>query len=106
MKKATLSILASLLCFGLLAVAQEEVSRSSFPIQAEQVGPILYKTNDGVFACEQDPASGLITVKYIWPNPAVVYQADYLQGELFTMFPDRQLGSTYFCLSSRLDLYP
>ena len=38
--------------------------------------------------------------------PAVVYQADYLQGELFTMFPDRQLGSTYFCLSSRLDLYP
>jgi hypothetical protein len=38
--------------------------------------------------------------------PAVVYQADFLQGELFTMFPDRQLGSTYFCLSSRLDLYP
>ena len=37
--------------------------------------------------------------------PAVVYQADYLQGELFTMFPDRQLGSTYFCLSSRLELY-
>ena len=37
--------------------------------------------------------------------PAVVYQADYLQGELFTMFPDRQLGTTYFCLSSRLDLY-
>ena len=37
--------------------------------------------------------------------PAVVYQADYLQGELFTMFPDRQLGATYFCLSGRLDLY-
>ena len=36
---------------------------------------------------------------------AVVYQADYLQGELFTMFPDRQLGSTYFCLSDRLELY-
>ena len=34
MKKATLSIFAMLLCFGLLAVAQEEVSRSSFPIQA------------------------------------------------------------------------
>ena len=37
--------------------------------------------------------------------PAVVYQADYLQGELFTMFPDRQLGATYFCLSSHLELY-
>ena len=36
---------------------------------------------------------------------AVVYQADCLQGELFTMFPDRQLGSTYFCLSDRLELY-
>ena len=38
--------------------------------------------------------------------PAVVYQADYLQGELFAMYPDRQLGSTYFCLSDRLELYP
>ena len=37
--------------------------------------------------------------------PAVVYQSDCLQGELFTMFPDRRLGSTYFCLSRRLDLY-
>jgi oxaloacetate decarboxylase beta subunit len=90
MKKATLSILASLLCFGLLAVAQEEVSRSSFPIQAEQVGPILYKTNDGVFACEQDPASGLITVKYIWPNPAVVYQATLQPGKTYR--PGRTMG--------------
>ena len=38
--------------------------------------------------------------------PAVVYQADYLQGELFTMFPDRRLGNTYFCLSEHLELYP
>lgn len=37
--------------------------------------------------------------------PAVVYQADYLQGELFTMYPDRRLGNTYFCLSRRLELY-
>jgi len=38
--------------------------------------------------------------------PAVVYQSDCIQGELFTMFPDRQLGSTYFCLSDHLELYP
>ena len=37
--------------------------------------------------------------------PAVVYQADCVQGELFTMFSDRQLGSTYFCLSRHLELY-
>lgn len=36
---------------------------------------------------------------------AVVYQSDYLQGELFAAFSDRQLGSTYFCLSDRLELY-
>ncbi len=37
--------------------------------------------------------------------PAVVYQSDALQGELFTMYPDRRLGSTYFCLSTHLELY-
>ena len=37
--------------------------------------------------------------------PAVVYQADYLQGELFIVYNDRRLGSTYFCLSDRLELY-
>ena len=36
---------------------------------------------------------------------AVVYQADYLQGELFSMFYDRRLGYTYFCLSNRTELY-
>ena len=38
--------------------------------------------------------------------PSVVYQADYLQGELFTMYSDWRLGNTYFCLSANLDLYP
>lgn len=38
--------------------------------------------------------------------PSVVYQADYIQGELFTMVSDRRLGNTYFCLSDNLELYP
>ena len=38
--------------------------------------------------------------------PAVVFQSDSLQGELFTMYADRRLGNTYFCLSERLELYP
>lgn len=37
--------------------------------------------------------------------PAVVYQSDYLQGELFSMYSDRRLGNTYFCLSTNIDLY-
>ena len=38
--------------------------------------------------------------------PGVVYQADYLQGELFSVYFDYRLGNTYFCLSENLDLYP
>lgn len=38
--------------------------------------------------------------------PAVVYQSDCIQGELFSMYSDRRLGNTYFCLSSNIELYP
>lgn len=38
--------------------------------------------------------------------PGVVYQADYVQGELFSVYFDYRLGNTYFCLSENLDLYP
>ena len=38
--------------------------------------------------------------------PAVVYQSDCIQGELFSMYSDRRLGNTYFCLSPNLELYP
>ena len=38
--------------------------------------------------------------------PGVVYQADFVQGELFSVYFDYRLGNTYFCLSENLDLYP
>ena len=38
--------------------------------------------------------------------PGVVFQADYIQGELFSVYNDRRLGNTYFCLSGNLELYP
>ena len=38
--------------------------------------------------------------------PAVVFQSDFVQGEIFSMYTDRRLGTTYFCLSANLDLYP
>ena len=37
--------------------------------------------------------------------PAVVYHSGSVQGELFSMHADRSLGNTYFCLSSKLELY-
>ena len=38
--------------------------------------------------------------------PAVVFQSNQIQGELFTMYTDRRLGNTYFCLSENMDMYP
>ncbi len=38
--------------------------------------------------------------------PAVVYQSDNVQGEIFSMYCDHHLGNTYFCLSANLELYP
>ena len=37
---------------------------------------------------------------------SVVFQSNTIQGELFTMYTDRTLGNTYFCLSENQDLYP
>ena len=120
MKKFTIILFAALLCATLPGWAQEAAkvvvdtgnatfagevnlqtgevtieeveapNPSEFALQGEKVGPILYKTNDGVFACEQNPATGLITVKYVWPNPAVVYQATLQVGKTYR--PGRTMG--------------
>ena len=37
--------------------------------------------------------------------PAVIYQSDNVQGEIFSMYCDRSLGTTYFCLSANIELY-
>ena len=38
--------------------------------------------------------------------PSVVFQSNDLQGEPFSMYTDRRLGTTYFCLSENQELYP
>ncbi len=50
---------------------------------AGTVAPIVYKTADEVFACEQDPATGAITVRYVWPTTAIVYQATLQAGSIY-----------------------
>ncbi len=37
--------------------------------------------------------------------PSVVYQANYIQGDVFYMYTDRRLGSTFFCVSENIELY-
>lgn len=38
--------------------------------------------------------------------PSVVFQSDHEQGEIFSMYTDRRLGTTFFCVSPNQDLYP
>lgn len=38
--------------------------------------------------------------------PSVVYHSNWIQGEIFSMYTDRRLGNTYFCVSKNLELYP
>ncbi len=49
---------------------------------------LQFRTNDGVFKCEQD-ASGAISVRYVWPNPAVVYHVSVRKGQ--DVFPGRPM---------------
>ncbi|MFA6928960.1 MAG: sodium ion-translocating decarboxylase subunit beta [Lentisphaeria bacterium] len=50
--------------------------------------PIQFRTNDGVFKCEQD-ANGAISVRYVWPNPAVIYHVTVRQGQ--DVYPGRPM---------------
>jgi len=37
---------------------------------------------------------------------SVVYQSNYIQGEIFAVYEDWRLGKIYFCMSKNLELYP
>jgi sodium ion-translocating decarboxylase beta subunit len=49
---------------------------------------LQFRTNDGVFKCEQD-ASGAISVRYVWPNPAVIYSVSVRKEQ--DVFPGRPM---------------
>ena len=38
--------------------------------------------------------------------PSVVFQSNFIQGELFSVYYDWHLGTTYFCVSPNIELYP
>ncbi len=89
MKKSSLTMFAVLLaalCLPLFAqdaaCAAPAGKISAGEIQQEEFGTLKFQTNDGVFACEQLD-NGRIVVKYVWPNPAVVYQANLNKGKTY-----------------------
>ncbi|MGN0867092.1 MAG: sodium ion-translocating decarboxylase subunit beta [Oligosphaeraceae bacterium] len=78
-----LAVMAAGLCLPLFAQETPAQKTTSAVIQAEAASPLVFKTNDGVFACSQDAVTGDITVRYVWPNPAVVYQANLMAGKAY-----------------------
>lgn len=81
----TLSLLAQTAapgqCQAAEAAAEKSVHALIDPAQAP-AKPVLYKTTDGVFAWEQGK-DGVLTVKYVWPNPAIVYSASLQAGHTY-----------------------
>ena len=51
---------------------------------------IRLQTNDGVFQTTQDPATGMISVRYVWPTPAIVYQLSIRDTQ--DVFPGRSMA--------------
>ncbi|MDD3696015.1 MAG: sodium ion-translocating decarboxylase subunit beta [Lentisphaeria bacterium] len=107
MKIPALSMMAvfALLCSFCQAQSLDAVQRSPYAlpaaseqgIAAENNSSVLYRSNDGVFDCVQE-SSGLIAVRYVWPNPAVIYQVALRKGQ--DVYPGRvlfelKINSTY-----------
>lgn len=99
MKIPALPLMAALILLGSLCYAQnpDNAARRSpyaLPVASKQDiaaannSSVLYRSSDGVFDCVQD-ASGLISVRYVWPNPAVIYQATIRKGQ--DVYPRRLL---------------
>ncbi len=68
---------------ALCAEADEIAPTAMQDVENAPAKPVLYKTTDGVFAWEQDAASGKIVIKYVWPNPAIVYSASVMPGHTY-----------------------
>jgi len=66
--------------FALLSNGQQNTSLDNTALQ--------YSSNDGVFRCEQD-ANGAVSVRYVWPNSAVIYQTSVRKNQ--DVFPGRPL---------------
>ncbi|MCQ2403143.1 MAG: sodium ion-translocating decarboxylase subunit beta [Lentisphaeria bacterium] len=88
MKKTLLILLAAMVFGAFMPAFAEDMAPSA--LTQESASPITFKTNDGVFACLQDKETGNITVKYVWPNPAIVYQGSLQVGKAYK--PGRSMG--------------
>ncbi|MGI5923252.1 MAG: sodium ion-translocating decarboxylase subunit beta [Lentisphaeria bacterium] len=105
MKNLFSAFLATLVLMTTVAVAQEKTVQSvsaSHSVEVEvpandsavalplATDAIRLQTDDGVFRTTQDPATGLISVHYVWPTPAVIYQLSISKSQ--DVFPRRSMA--------------
>lgn len=100
-----------------ICVGEVIMNRVASPEYPDSIHDVIYQK--GQYACVNSARfAGLVPTKECIDAalrllcgerrmvPSVVFQSNDLQGEPFTMYTDRRLGTTYFCLSENQDLYP
>ena len=100
-----------------ICVGEVIMNRVASPEYPDSIHDVIYQK--GQYACVNSARfAGLVPTKECIDAalrllcgerrmvPSVVFQSNELQGEPFTMYTDRRLGTTYFCLSENQELYP
>ena len=100
-----------------ICVGEVIMNRVASPEYPDSIHDVIYQK--GQYACVNSARfAGLVPTKECVDAalrllcgerrmvPSVVFQSNDLQGEPFTMYTDRRLGTTYFCLSENQELYP
>ena len=100
-----------------ICVGEVIMNRVASPEYPDSIHDVVYQK--GQYACVNSARfAGLVPTKECVDAalrllcgerrmvPSVVFQSNELQGEPFTMYTDRRLGTTYFCLSENQELYP
>lgn len=100
-----------------ICVGEVIMNRVASPEYPDSIHDVVYQK--GQYACVNSARfAGLVPTKECIDAalrllcgerrmvPSVVFQSNDLQGEPFTMYTDRRLGTTYFCLSENQELYP
>lgn len=100
-----------------ICVGEVIMNRVASPEYPDSIHDVIYQK--GQYACVNSSRfAGLVPTKECIDAalrllcgerrmvPSVVFQSNDLQGEPFTMYTDRRLGTTYFCLSENQELYP
>ena len=100
-----------------MCVGEVVMNRVASPEYPDSIREVIYQKGQYSAVCGADfetliPSEACVSVALRLLQgerkmvESVVFQSNTLQGELFTVYTDRRLGSTYFCVSPNQELYP